>query len=102
MAVSQTILSNPNASESQRNYVMREMMRVNGVPDEKIDMMVKPTIEEMKAKDDLDFLNKNEDIGEIKDLNEDHWVYINIYERAFDTDAKYDAINRRMIALQMS
>lgn len=102
MAVSQIILNNPWSSQSSKNFAMREMLRLNWVPQEKVNMMIKPTIEELKATNDLQLLNRNKSVWKIKNLNEDHWTYIIIYDRAYDTDAKREAINKRMLAMEMS
>jgi len=65
-------------------------------------MIVEPTNEELQATEDLYFINDNEEPQPIKDMNEDHWTYIMIYNRALDTKAKRDAINKRKMALKMS
>lgn len=38
----------------------------------------------------------------IQDMSEDHWTYITIYQRAYNTDAKWKAIQQRQMALKMS
>jgi hypothetical protein len=102
MAVAQFVLNDPTSSESSKKFALREMLRLNWVPQEKVNMMVKPTNEEQKATEHLQLLNRNEMPPKINNLNEDHWTYITIYNRAFDTDAKWKAISRRMIAMQES
>ena len=64
--------------------------------------MVKPTLEELNATDDLALLNNNEMPSKIRNMQEDHRTYVMIYDRAFDTDAKRKAIQQRMQALRMS
>ena len=51
---------------------------------------------------DLELLNNNEDVGEITNMNEDHSIYIQIYQKALDTKAKAKAIMRRKQALILS
>jgi hypothetical protein len=65
-------------------------------------MMIKPTLEELNATDDLALLNNNEEPAKISSMDQDHRTYIMIYNRAFDTDAKWKAIQKRMMALKLS
>ncbi len=101
-AVADYVLNNPNSTQSGKNFALRELLKVNRIPQEKINMMVKPTLEEIRAVEDLEDLNNNEDVWPIEDLNEDHRTYIIIYDRAFDTDAKWRAISKRRMAIEMS
>ena len=55
-----------------------------------------------KAMLDLELLNRNEDVGEITDMNENHKIYIQVYEQALDTKAKVKAIMARKRALILS
>lgn len=63
-------------------------------------MMVKPTIEELRALSDLELLNRNEMPAKITNPDEDHRTYIAIYDRALDTDAKFKAMQARRLAMQ--
>ena len=102
MAVVNTILMNPESRPSQRAFAQREMLRLNGMPEEKIDRMVSMPEEERKARSYLALLNKNEMPPKITDLDEDHRTYIAIYDRAYNTDAKWKAIQQRQLAMDMS
>ena len=51
---------------------------------------------------DLELLNNDEDVGEITDMNENHRIYIQVYEQALDTKAKARAIMKRKQALILS
>lgn len=102
MVVAESILTNPTAKPSQRSFALREMLRLNGVPPEKINRLVEMPPEERKALDHIALLNKNEMPPKITDISEDHRTYIVIYDRAFNTDAKWKAIQRRRLALDMS
>lgn len=72
MAVVNTILMNPESRPSQRAFAQREMLRLNGMPEEKIDRMVSMPEEERKARAYLALLNKDEMPPKITDLDEDH------------------------------
>lgn len=102
MAVANIILQNPTTKPSQRSFAMREMFKLNWVPEEKVNRMVEMPAEERIAIQHIALLNKDEMPPKISDLNEDHWTYIVIYDRAFSTDAKWKAISQRMLAMQMS
>lgn len=51
---------------------------------------------------DLELLNLNEDVWEIRDMSENHQIYINVYNQAVDTEAKTKAILARRRALIVS
>ena len=55
-----------------------------------------------KAILDLELLNNDEDVWDITNMNEDHSIYIQIYQKALDTKAKAKAIMRRKQALILS
>ena len=55
-----------------------------------------------KAMLDLELLNNDEDVGDITDMNENHKIYIQVYEQALDTKAKARAIMKRKQALILS
>jgi hypothetical protein len=55
-----------------------------------------------KAMLDLELLNNDEDVGEITDMNENHKIYIQVYQQALDTKAKARAIMKRKQALILS
>lgn len=102
MAVVMNTLANPNLKQSQRAFLERELYRLNWVPEEKINLYVAMPDEERNAKEHLALLNNNEMPPKISNLDEDHWAYIVIYDRALNTDAKWKAIERRKLAMQMS
>lgn len=102
LAVWQLVLQDQNASQSSKNFVMREMLKLNWIPSEKVNFMIRPTQEELNAYDDLELINNNESPWKIEDINEDHRTYIMIYDRALPTKAKRDAILKRRQAIKVS
>lgn len=102
MAMAQFTISDPNAKPSQKAFLLREMYRLNWMPQEKINRVVQMPDEERKALSHIALLNKNEMPPKITNLDEDHRTYITIYDRAFNTDAKWKAIERRKLAMEMS
>ena len=63
---------------------------------------VPESMEEMQAKVDLEFINRDEKPEDIKTLQEDHLTYIQVYQRAKDTPAKLNAITKRKSALLLT
>lgn len=51
---------------------------------------------------DLELLNNDEDVAEITNMNENHKIYIQVYQQALDTKAKARAIMKRKQALILS
>ena len=51
---------------------------------------------------DLELLNNDEDVAKITDMNENHQIYIQVYQQALDTKAKQRAIMKRKQALILS
>lgn len=101
MAISNIILSNPATTPAQKAYALKEMCRLNNIPEEKVYMMIGTTPDEEQAMLDVELLNRDEELGEITDMNQDHRTYIDIYKRAYNTKAKHKAIAQRQRALAM-
>jgi hypothetical protein len=70
--------------------------------DETVNTVFEYPSEYNKAMLDLELLNNDEDVGEITDMNENHKIYIQVYQQALDTEAKARAIMRRKQALILS
>jgi hypothetical protein len=70
--------------------------------DELVDSIYDYPEEYDKAVSDLELLNNDEDVGEITNMNENHKIYIQVYQQALDTKAKQRAIMRRKQALILS
>jgi hypothetical protein len=102
MAVSNMILSDPTITPNTKKFIQRELMILNGIPKEKAIAIVPPSQEEQQAYMDLELLNRNEMPSKITNMDEDHWTYVVIYQRALDTDAKWKAIQARLMAAKMS
>lgn len=80
----------------------KEFGNVMWMDPELVNSIYKYPPEYEKAMLDLELLNNNEDVGEITDMNEDHSIYIQIYQKALDTKAKARAIMKRKQALILS
>ena len=70
--------------------------------DELVDSIYDYPTEYDQAVLDLELLNNDEDVGEITNMNENHKIYIQVYQQALDTKAKKKAIMRRKQALIVS
>jgi hypothetical protein len=102
MAVSNMILSDPTITPNTKKFIQRELMILNWIPKEKAMAIIPPSQEEQQAYLDLELLNRNEMPSKITDMAEDHWTYVVIYQRALDTDAKWKAIQARLMAAKMA
>lgn len=80
----------------------KEFGNVMWMDPELVNSIYKYPPEYEKAMLDLELLNNDEDVGEITDMNEDHSIYIQIYQKALDTKAKARAIMKRRQALILS
>lgn len=54
--------------------------------------------EEIEARQQLELLNRNQDVDKVTDIMQDHDAYIAIYKQALDTPAKLRAIQNRLLA----
>ena len=80
----------------------RDYAKVMWMDEEEISTVFEYPPEYDKAVLDLELLNNDEDVGEITDMNENHKIYIQVYQQALDTKAKKKAIMRRKQALILS
>jgi len=99
LALRDAFLADPNKSELAKRCFERKLYRLQGFDRDEIMTRVPESFEEMQAKIDLEFINRDEDPEPIRTLNEDHLTFLQIYSRAKDTDAKAKAINKRKYAL---
>lgn len=101
LALRDAFLADPNKSELAKRCFERKLYRLQGFARDEIMARVPESMEEMQAKSDLEFINRNEKPEDIQTLQEDHLTYLQIYERAKDTPAKLQAITRRRNAMLM-
>lgn len=80
----------------------RDYAKIMWMDDETVNTVFEYPPEYNKAMLDLELLNNDEDVGEITDMNENHKIYIQVYQQALDTKAKQRAIMRRKQALILS
>lgn len=102
MATAPMILQNPETPAISKAFATRKMFKLNWVEKDEVMLMVPPSVEEMRAMEDIELLNANEEVWPIEDMNEDHLTYIYIYKRALDTDAKRKAVAARQQAYILS
>lgn len=95
LAMKDQFMNDPTKSDIAKRVFERELFRLQGFSQEKIELFSEKTLEEEQAELDLELLNNNEDVGEITDISENHLVYIEVYKRAKDTEAKKRAISAR-------
>jgi len=102
LVIADLVLQDPKSPEISKTFAKRSIARANWIDKDKISVLFPASIEEMKAKLDLELLNRNMDVWEIEQLEEDHMSYIVIYWKAMDTDARDSAIRDRMDAMILS
>lgn len=101
LALRDAFLADPNKSELAKRCFERKLYKLQGFDWDEIMTRVPESMEEMQAKVDLEFINRDEKPDDIKTLNEDHLTYLQVYQRAKDTPAKLNAITKRKNALLM-
>lgn len=100
-AVAPLFISDPTLPASSRNYARRHLLRLNGIPNEQVMIMVPETPDEMRAKLENELLSRNSFDPEIE-INEDHLSHIVIHSQAEKTSATMAHINAHMIAYYQS
>ena len=90
------ILQDPNTSEFTKKEALRFSLKLDGMPREYTTVFIEPTLEEVKAKQKVILINNNDPYwAQIDEIDEDHMVYIKVFESARDVPMKYEAIKRR-------
>ena len=90
------------ASEFGKIQLTRKFARIVGLDKELVNMVYDYPPEYQQAMLDIELLNINEDPWEITNMNENHSIYIQVYQQALDTEAKRKAIAARKRALLLS
>ena len=90
------------ASEFGKIQLTRKFARIVGLDKELVNMVYDYPPEYQQAMLDIELLNINEDPWEITNINENHSIYIQVYQQALDTEAKRKAIAARKRALLLS
>lgn len=85
---------------SNKRYFQKHMARLNGMTNDQIERLYPATVEELKAEDENDLLNKDK-VPMIK-ATDDHIVHMEIHAKADETDAKMAHIlaHRRAMEIQ--
>jgi hypothetical protein len=92
-------LQDPNLSAGMKSMILRKVHEINGLSEEEAMAFSNPTVDEMKALTLLELINNEiEGAAEVKDLEEDHQVFLNIFRLAKDNEVKYKAMKNRMNA----
>lgn len=100
-AIAPLFISDPTAPVSSRNYAKRHLLKLNGLPQEQIMIMVPETPDEMKARMENELLSRNNFEPEIS-MDEDHLSHIVIHSQAEKTDATMAHINAHSVAYYQS
>lgn len=82
---------------SNLRYAEKRAARLSGMKKDEIDQLMPPTIEEMKADDENDELNKDSLV--MVHPTDDHRLHMEVHNKATDTPAKYAHINAHKKAL---
>lgn len=90
------------ASEFGKVELTRQFAKIVGLDKELINMVYDYPAEYHQAMLDVELLNNNEDPAEIENMQENHDIYIQVYQQALDTEAKKRAIEARKRARILS
>jgi len=91
MATAPIMLQDPTIPKISRDFLRRRILMANGLTKEEANMYIPPSIEEMKAMQDLELINRNV-LPDIPDTTEDIMTYLLIYQRAIATLVKWQSI----------
>lgn len=96
------ILQDPTLSLYAKRHMLKKSLKLSGMSQEDVNVIDK-TYEERDAEEMLPLLDNDDASGaEIDKMDVDHSVYIAVFERALDTDAKFAAIEARKMAMLAS
>lgn len=84
---------------SNKLFAIRQLGTLNGVSQDLIDLVIPPTVDELDAEDENDYLSDNKKV-EIKSTD-DNIVHIEIHKKAAETAAKFAHIEAHKKALRM-
>lgn len=90
-------LQDPTIPEVGKRFMKRKGLRLSNISKQEVELMIPLTPDEMQAKEDVMFLNKNLPL-KISSMDEDHLTYLIIYQTALNTKATRAAIEGRKIA----
>ena len=90
------VINNPNKPRIAKDLAERKLYELNGLESDEAMVYAPPSYEELDALEKLELLNNNIMEGAVIDEPDvDHFVYLTIFDRALDTEAKFAAIQAR-------
>lgn len=100
MAVAPLSLQDPRIPLISKDMLRRRLYRANGLSSEEAMLYVPPSMEEIRAMDDVELINRDI-LPELPQPNEDLMTYLVVYQRAIPTKAKWQSIEavKRMYSL---
>lgn len=90
-AVLPMILQDPSIPSISKNVARRKSLRLKHIEKEETYMLVPPTIEEIKAQDDITLINMGE-MPALPEPYEDIMTYIIVYQQAIPNKIKRQAL----------
>jgi hypothetical protein len=100
-AIAPLFINDPTLPVSSRNYSRRHLLRLNGLAQEQIMVMVPESPDEIWARMENELLSRNNIEPEIK-IDEDHLSHIVVHSQAEKTDATTAHIRAHTIAYYKS
>ena len=100
-SIAPLFISDPTLPVASRNYARRHLLKLNGIDQDQISIMVPETPDEMKARMENELLSRNSFEPEI-DIAEDHLSHIVVHSQAEKTDATLAHINAHSVAYYQS
>lgn len=100
-AIAPLFINDPTLPVSSRNYSRRHLLRLHGLPNEQVMVMVPENPDEMKARMENELLSRNNNEPEIA-IEEDHLSHIVVHSQAEKTDATMGHIQAHTVAYSES
>ena len=103
MAKLPLLLQDPNIPTISKKIALRYSLKLDWMQKDYINVMVPPTTEELNAQEKIKLINNENELWVlVDDINEDHYTYLILFEKARDNDIKQKAIENRKQAIIMS
>lgn len=85
--------------KTNRRYGQRKLGKLYGMRKDELDRLFPPTIEELNAEDENDFLNENK--LHLVSPNDDHITHMDIHSKATETPAKMAHLKAHKLAMRI-
>lgn len=103
MAKLPLLLQDPNIPTISKKIALRYSLKLDWMQKDYINVMVPPTTDELSAQQKISLINNEDNDGALIDnMDEDHYTYLILFEKARENSVKQKAIENRKQAIMMS